>query len=344
MEMTTLGRTGMQVSRLCLGTMMFGPIGNPDHDDCIKIIHTALDAGINFIDTADAYNKGETEEILGKALSGGRRERVVLATKGHFPMGSDANMKGNSRRWIRRAVEASLKRLNTDYIDLYQIHRPDSTCDIDETLGALSDLVREGKILNLGSSTFPAWQLVEAQWVAERRVRERFVAEQSNYSILVRSIETEVLPACEKYGIGVLVWSPLAGGWLADKFKRGQAATENWRTRLNPSRFDTQSEGGERKLDIIENLKALANQAGMTLIELALRFVLEHPAVDSAIIGPRTLAQLQSQLSASGQRLSADVMDAIDKLVPPGGIVNTADFGYQPPSLLNARLRRRPTS
>lgn len=341
MKTRVLGRTGVRVSPLCLGAMMFGKFGNTDHDECVRIIHTALDAGINFIDTADVYSAGESEEIVAKALAGGKRENVVLATKAHGPMGKDPNMRGNSRRWIRQAVEHSLRRLKTDWIDLYQIHRPDPDCDIDETLGVLTDLVREGKVRMIGSSTFPAWQIVEAQWVAERRQRERFVAEQPPYSILARQIETDVLPVCERYGMGTLVWSPLASGWLAGKYRRGAAVTETWRTRLNPRRFDQSVPENQRKLDIVEALEKLAADAGMTLIELALRFVLEHRAVTSAIIGPRTLEQLQSQLAAPENRLTADVMDAIDALVPPGEIINRTELGYVPPALTDAALRRR---
>ena len=329
-----LGTTGVQVSRLCLGTMMFGANGNTDIADCTRIVHAALDAGINFIDTADVYgNRGGTEEILGAALAGGRREHVVLATKGHFPMGEDRNMRGNSRRWIRQAVEGSLRRLRTDRIDLYQLHRPDPRCDIDESLGVLSDLVREGKLLMIGTSTFPAAELVEAQWTSERRGRERFVCEQSPYSILVRSIETDVLPAARRHRLGVLVWSPLCGGWLAGKYRAGVGPEANWRTRFNPSRFDTSSAAGQRKSRIVERLAQLADEAGISLVHLALRFVLEHPAVTAAIIGPRTMDQLQGQLGASGARLPRDLLDEIDRLVAPGEVVNPADFGALPDAL-----------
>jgi aryl-alcohol dehydrogenase-like predicted oxidoreductase len=299
----TLGTTGVQVSRLCLGTMMFGANGNTDVADCTRIIHAAIDAGINFIDTADVYgSRGGTEEILGAALAGGRRDNVVLATKGHFPMGEDRNMRGNSRRWIRQAVEGSLRRLRTDRIDLYQLHRPDPRCDIDESLGVLSDLMREGKLLMIGTSTFPAAELVEAQWTSERRGRERFVSEQSPYSILVRAIEADLLPAARRHQLGVLVWSPLCGGWLAGKYRADVKPDANWRTRFNPSRFDTSSPAGHRKAQIVDRLAQLADEAGISLIHLALRFVLEHPAVTAAIIGPRTMEQLQSQLGAPGAR------------------------------------------
>src|SRR6058998_1130939 len=218
MNYRNLGRTGVKVSPLCLGAMMFGEWGNPDHGEDIRIIHRALDAGINFIDTADVYSAGESEEIVGKALTAGRRDNVVLASKVHFPMGGDSNRQGNSRRWLTQEVDNSLARLGTDWIDLYQIHRPDPATDIDETLGALTDLVRAGKIRYFGTSTFPAHAIVEAQCVAERRNRERFVTEQPPYSILVRGIEADVLPVCQQYGLGVLTWSPLAGGWLSGRY------------------------------------------------------------------------------------------------------------------------------
>ena len=221
MELRTLGRTGVKVSPLCLGAMMFGAWGETDHDECIRIIHRALDAGINFIDTADVYSRGESERIVGKALAGGRRDHVVLATKVHGKMGDDPNQFGNTRRWITHEVENSLQRLGTDWIDLYQIHRPEPDTDIDETLGALTDLVRAGKIRSIGSSTFPPSAIVEAQWAAERRNRERFVCEQPPYSMLVRGIEADVLPTCARYGMGVLSWSPLAGGWLSGRYRLG---------------------------------------------------------------------------------------------------------------------------
>ena len=222
MDYRTLGRTGVAVSPLCLGAMMFGDWGNTDHDESVRIIHRALDAGINFIDTADVYSRGESETIVAKALAGGRRDNVVLATKVHGTMGDDPNEFGNSRRWIIREVEASLKRLNTDWIDLYQIHRPEHvTTDIDETLGALTDLIRQGKVRYIGSSTFPASQIVEAQWVARERGRERFVCEQPPYSILARGIEADVLPTCLEHDMGVIPWSPLAGGWLSGKWRKG---------------------------------------------------------------------------------------------------------------------------
>jgi aryl-alcohol dehydrogenase-like predicted oxidoreductase len=289
MNHRSLGRTGIQVTPLCLGAMMFGEWGNPDHDESIRIIHRALDAGINFIDTADVYSRGESEEIVGKALAGGRRDNVVLATKVHGTMGDDPNERGNSRRWIAREVDASLRRLGTDWIDLYQIHRPDPDTDIDETLGALSDLVHAGKVRAIGSSTFPAPEIVEAQWVAERRGRERFMCEQPPYSLLVRGIEADVLPVCLRYGMGVISWSPLAGGWLSGRWRKGQEPPGSSRSRRLPHRFDLSIPGNQRKLEAVEQLARLAEEAGMTLIEMALAFAIDHPAVTSAIIGPRTM-------------------------------------------------------
>jgi aryl-alcohol dehydrogenase-like predicted oxidoreductase len=342
MNMRTLGRTGVQVSPLCLGAMMFGAWGNPDHDESIRIIHRALDAGINFIDTADVYSRGESEEIVGKALAGGRRERVVLATKVHGTMGDDPNESGNSRRWIIREVESSLKRLNTDWIDLYQIHRPElETTDIDETLGALTDLVRAGKVRYIGSSTFPASQIVEAQWVAERRGRERFVCEQPPYSILVRGIEQDVLPTCQRHGMGVIPWSPLAGGWLTGRYRKGADVPESHRAERIPARYDLSLPGNQRKLDAADALAGLAEDAGMSLIEMALAFVLSHPAVTAAIVGPRTMEQLESQLPAADRKLPADVLDRIDEIVPPGVTLNPVDGGYQNPALAPEARRRR---
>ncbi|HET7571814.1 MAG TPA: aldo/keto reductase [Gaiellaceae bacterium] len=339
MEHRPLGRTGIQVSSLCLGTMMFGAWGNPDHDDSIRIIHRALDAGIDFVDTADVYAAGESEEIVGKALEG-RRDDVVLATKVHGRMGEGANRQGNSRRWIVQEVEASLRRLRTDWIDLYQIHRPDPSTDVDETLGALTDLVRQGKIRYLGSSTFQPSQIVEAQWVAERRGRERFVCEQPPYSLLVRGVEAEVLPVCERYGMGVIPWSPLAGGWLSGKFRKG-AEIESRRGKRLPQRFDLSLPENQRKLEAAEAFAQLADEAGIPLVHLAIAFVLRHPAVTAPIVGPRTMEQLEGVLGAVEVELPDDVLDRIDEIVPPGTNLNEADAGWTPPALADASLRRR---
>jgi aryl-alcohol dehydrogenase-like predicted oxidoreductase len=341
MEHRQLGRTGVQVSPLCLGAMMFGAWGNTDHDESVRIIHRALDAGINFIDTADVYARGESEEIVGKALSGGRREHVVLATKVHGSMGDDVNEFGNSRRWIAREVDASLRRLRTDWIDLYQIHRPEPDMDIDETLGALTDLVRAGKVRMIGSSTFPASQIVEAQWVAERRVRERFMCEQPPYSILVRGIENDVLPTCARYGMGVIPWSPLAGGWLSGRYRKdGSGEPSSRRAQMLPSRYDLSLPENQRKLDAADALARLADEHGLSLIHTALAFVIRHPAVTSAIIGPRTMEQLESQLGAAEVELSDELLDAIDEIVAPGTNLNAADAGWQNPALEPAALRR----
>jgi aryl-alcohol dehydrogenase-like predicted oxidoreductase len=342
MKMRTLGATGIKVSPLCLGAMMFGGTGNPDHDDCVRIIHKALDEGINFIDTADVYSAGESETIVGKALAGGRRDDVVLATKFHGAMGRDPNQQGNSRRWIVKEVEQSLRRLQTDHIDLYQVHRPDPATDIDETLSALSDLVHQGKVRVIGSSTFPAHEIVEAQWTAEKRGRERFRCEQPPYSIFVRAIEKDVLPTCQKYGMGVIPWSPLAGGWLSGKYRRGMEQPTTGRAARTPQRFDLSLPGNQKKLDVIEELDKLAADAGVPLIHLALAFVLNHPAVSAAIIGPRTMEQLEGQLAAPDVRLGDDVLDRIDELVAPGTNLNAADGGYQPPAITSAWRRRRP--
>ncbi|HEX2053193.1 MAG TPA: aldo/keto reductase [Actinomycetota bacterium] len=341
MEYVRLGATGVMVSRLCLGAMMFGQWGNPDHDESIDVIRTALDSGINFIDTADVYSKGESEEIVGKALKGRNRDDVILATKFHTPMGEGPNDRGNSRKYIFRAVEASLRRLGTDYIDLYQAHRPDPLTDVGETLTALTDLIRQGKVRYAGSSTFPAADIVEAQWVASERKLERFVCEQPPYSILVREIERAILPAAQKHRMGVIVWSPLAGGWLSGKFRRGRPVEKTGRASRIPARFDETIPGNQRKYDAVEQLVPLAEEAGFSLVELAVAWVLEHPAVTSAIIGPRTLEQLKGQLSAGEIKIPQDVLDRIDEIVPPGTTLNPADNGYDPVWILQPQYRRR---
>jgi aryl-alcohol dehydrogenase-like predicted oxidoreductase len=332
MEHRTLGRTGVKVSPLCLGAMMFGAWGERDHDESIRIIHRALDAGINFIDTADVYSAGESEEIVGKALKG-RRDDVVLATKVHGVMGSDPNMAGNSRRWIVRECEASLKRLQTDHIDLYQIHRPQPDCDIDETLGALTDLVHQGKVRYIGSSTFPPSEIVEAQWVAERRGRERFVCEQPPYSMVVRGIEADVLPTCQRYGMAVIPWSPLGGGWLSGKWRLEGGENTSRRAALVPARYDLDRPENQRKLEAADALAVVAEKAGISLVHMALAFVINHPAVTSAIIGPRTMDQLTSQLGAVDAVLEDETLDQVDEIVPPGTNFSYADAGYTPPAL-----------
>jgi aryl-alcohol dehydrogenase-like predicted oxidoreductase len=329
MEYRPLGRTGVSVSQLCLGAMMFGAFGNSDHDDAIKIIHRALDAGINFIDTADGYSAGESELILGKALAGGQREKVVLAVKFGVPFGSnDPNHRGASRRWITEAVDGSLKRLQTDWIDLYQVGVPDPATDIDETLSALSDLVRAGKIRYFGASKVPASQIVEAQWTAERRGHERFRTEQPPYSLLTRAIEYDLLPTCLRHGMGVMAYSPLAGGWLSGKYRKGRDVSgpaSAMRVRRGAAAYDASDPSNAAKLDAADALGALADDAGITLVQMATAFVTRHPAVTSAIIGPRTMEHLEGYLAADGIELSADVLDSIDRIVPPGVTISIAD-------------------
>jgi aryl-alcohol dehydrogenase-like predicted oxidoreductase len=342
MKHRILGGTGISVSEYALGAMMFGKIGNPDHEDSVRIIHRALDAGINFVDTADIYSAGESEEIVGKALKG-RRDDIVLATKAHGSMGPDANHAGNSRRWLVREVENSLRRLGTDYIDLYQVHRPDPNTDIDETLGALTDLVRAGKVRAVGSSTFPAEQIVEAQWVSDRRGHVRFRTEQPPYSILARGVEAAVLPTTQKYGMGVLTWGPLSAGWLSGRYTQASDVTssDSSRVAIEGHKFDPSLPANARKLEAVNELAKVAAEAGLSLPHLAVGFVLAHPAVTSVIIGPRTMEQLESLLSGADTVLSADVLDRIDEIVPPGTDLNTSDSYYVPPALADKALRRR---
>ena len=345
MEYRPLGRTGVSVSQLCLGAMMFGAFGNTDHDDAIKIIHRALDAGINFIDTADGYSAGESEEILGKALAGGRRESVVLAVKFGPPFGTDPNHHGASRRWITEGVEGSLRRLQTDWIDVYQVGVPDPDTDIDETLGAMTDLVRAGKIRYFGASKVPASQIAEAQWIAGRRGHGRFRTEQPPYSILTRAIEYDVLPTCLRHGMGVMAYSPLAGGWLSGKYRKGREVSgpgSAARTRRFAGAFDAADPANAAKLDAADALGALADETGLTLIQLAVAFAIRHPAVTSTIIGPRTMEHLDGYLAADGIELPADVLDRIDEIVPPGVTINVADNMWNiGTAALNAASRRR---
>jgi aryl-alcohol dehydrogenase-like predicted oxidoreductase len=336
MKYRTLGKTGIKVTPYCLGAMMFGGIANSDHDDCIRIIHKALDFGINFIDTADRYSNGESEQIVGKALKG-RRDNIVLATKVHGPMGTDPNQQGNSRRWITQAVEASLRRLQTDHIDLYQIHRPSPDTDIEETLSVLTDLMRAGKVRAIGSSTFPASEIVEAQWVAERRGLARFRTEQPPYSILNRSIESEVLPLCQKYGMGALVWSPLAKGMLTGRYRRGQALPESLRVKVFPEQM-----ADERNLEAVERLVPIADEAGLSMTHLAMAFVMAHPGVTSAILGPRTMPHLEDLLAGAETVLDDEVLDRIDAVVAPGTDAGPMGAVYAPPATTQASLRRRP--
>ena len=345
MELRTLGRTGVKVSPLCLGAMMFGAFGNPDHRDAIKIIHKALDAGINFIDTADGYSAGESQEIVGQALAGGRRENVVLAVKFGPPLSKDPNHRGASRRWITEGIEGSLRRLQTDWIDVYQVGVPDPDTDIDETLGALSDLARAGKIRSFGASKVPASQIVEAQWTAERRGHGRFRTEQPPYSILTRAIEYDLLPTCLRHGMGVMAYSPLAGGWLSGKYRKGREVSgpgSTARQRRFPGAYDAANPANAAKLEAADALGALADEAGLTLIQMAVAFVTRHPAVTSAIIGPRTMEHLDGYLATDGIELSADVLDRIDEIVPPGVTINVTDnMWYIGTTALDAAFRRR---
>jgi aryl-alcohol dehydrogenase-like predicted oxidoreductase len=339
MQYRTLGRTGVQVSSLALGAMNFGAIGRTTQDDATAIVDAALDAGINLIDTADAYSQGESEELVGRAIAG-RRDDIVLATKAFLPMGEERNHRGSSRRWLHTALDDSLRRLGVDHVDLYQVHRWDPTTDDEETLSALTDLQRAGKIRYFGSSTFPAYRIVEAQWAARDRHLGRYVAEQPGYSILQRAIEAHVLPVTQTYGMGVLAWSPLAGGWLSGAVREGRDISTN-RSTLMAQRFDLDQPTNRAKLEAVEQLAKVAEGAGLTLIQLALGFVTAHPAVTSALIGPRTLEHLESQLAAADVTLSSDVLDAIDAIVPPGVDLAPDEKVDTPPSLLDATLRRR---
>ncbi|HYY45264.1 MAG TPA: aldo/keto reductase [Actinomycetota bacterium] len=345
MEYRTLGTTGVKVSTHCLGAMMFGAWGNTDEDECVRMIHAALDAGVNFIDTADVYSGGQSEEIVGRALKD-RRDDVVLATKVHGAMGQGVNRSGNSRLWIMREVEDSLRRLQTDHIDLYQIHRPDPESDLEETLSALTDLIRQGKARYIGCSTFPAWQIVESHWISDASHLSRFVCEQPPYSIFVRGIERDILKVCSDYGMGVIVWSPLAGGWLAGRYRKGRdvpkdSRAERFKDRVGiRDRFDLGRATNQRKLDLIEDLVAVADKAGVSLTHLAVSFTLSHPAVTSAIIGPRTMGHLEELLAGADVRLDDEVLDAIDEIVPPGEVVEEADKGWKEPWLAPEARRR----
>ncbi|MDX3106672.1 aldo/keto reductase [Nonomuraea angiospora] len=341
MRYRVLGGTGIEVSVHCLGAMMFGAVGNPDHDDCARIIHHALDQGVNFIDTADMYSAGESEVIVGKALRG-RRDDVVLATKVHFPMGEGPNRGGNSRRWILKEVEESLKRLQTDWIDLYQVHRPDHTTDIEETLDVLGDLVGQGKIRAFGCSTFPAEDIVEAHHVAERRGLRRFRTEQPPYSLLARGVEADVLPVCRRYGMGVLTWSPLASGFLTGRIRKGQPIDlTTGRASLSPNRFDPSIPENAAKLEVVEELIELATDLGCSLPELAVAFPVAHPAVTSVIIGPRTMEQLEATLKGAALTLDDRTLDRIDEIIPPGTDLYRADGAWRRPALTDTARRRR---
>lgn len=339
MQYRTLGRTGVNVSTLALGTMNFGKIGDTTQDEVTAIVDAALEGGINLFDTADMYSAGQSKEMVGKAIAG-RRDDIVLATKANMPMGDERNHQGSSRRWLITALEDSLRRLDVDHVDLYQVHRWDPSTSDDETLSALTDLQRAGKIRYFGSSTFPAYRIVQSQWASRENNLSRYVSEQPSYSILQRGIETHVLPVTEEYGMGVLAWSPLASGWLSGAVRAGQEITTN-RSTFMPQRFDVSIPSNQARMDAVEQLVTVADDAGLTLIQLALAFVTAHPAVTSAIIGPRTLHHLASQLEAADTVLSPDILDAIDGLVAPGTDLAAQEKNDAPPALLEPALRRR---
>ncbi|GGY72257.1 aldo/keto reductase [Streptomyces geysiriensis] len=339
MQYRTLGRTGVRVSTLALGAMNFGSIGRTTQDEATAIVDTALEAGVNVIDTADMYGAGESEEMVGKAIAG-RRDDIVLATKAGMPMGEDPNRRGSSRRWLVTELDASLRRLGVDHVDLYQIHRWDPETGDEETLAALTDLQRAGKIRYFGSSTFPAYRVVQAQWAAREHRLSRYVTEQPSYSLLQRGIERDVLPVSQEYGLGVLVWSPLASGWLSGAVRAGREIATH-RSATLPDRFDTALPANRARLDAVERLARVADEAGLTLIQLALGFVTAHPAVTAALIGPRTVDHLSAQLAAADTVLPADVLDAIDEIVAPGTDLAAHEKFDTPPALLDASLRRR---
>ncbi|MGW1242042.1 aldo/keto reductase [Streptomyces bobili] len=339
MQYRTLGHTGVQVSTLALGAMNFGAIGRTTQAEATAVVDAALDAGINLIDTADMYSDGESEEMVGKAIAG-RRDDIVLATKATMPMGDERNHRGSSRRWLVTALDDSLRRLGVDHVDLYQMHRWDPTTSDEETLSALTDLQRAGKIRYFGSSTFPAHRIVQAQWAAREHHLGRYVTEQPSYSVLQRGIESHVLPVTEQYGLGVLVWSPLASGWLSGAVRAGREISTS-RSTFMPQRFDLTVPANRARLDAVEQLAQVADDAGLTMIQLALGFVTAHPAVTSALIGPRTLDHLHAQLAAADTVLSADVLDAIDAVVAPGTDLAADEKFDTPPALLDPALRRR---
>ena len=340
MEYRILGSTGVTVSKFCFGAGMFGYFGNSDQKECIRMVDRAMDAGVNYFDTSDVYSHGESETILGKALKG-KREDVILATKFALPMDDNPNHRGSSRRWIIEEVENSLRRLDTDYIDLYQAHRPDGTVDIDETLGALSDLVQQGKVRMIGTSTFPAEQLVEAHWCSEKRNRERFRTEQPPYSIFARRIEADILPTCQRYDMGVVVWSPLSQGWLTGKWRHGQKPNDTQRQNLQPHLYQMDRPDNVRKLDLIDQLDVIANDAGISMMHMALAFVCAHPAVTSAIIGPRTLEHLEGLLEGAEVTLNEATLDAIDAIIVMADVSARGDDGIDGVKIEDKSLRRR---
>jgi len=323
MEYRSLGRTGAQVSTICFGVMTFG--GKTQQDEATRMMDRFLDAGGNFVDTANVYNRGVSEEMTGKAL-GAKRRKVFLATKVHGKMDdNDPNAWGNHRLNIIKACDDSLRRLGTDYIDLYQIHRPQSIVPIDETLRALDDLVRAGKVLYTGTSTYAAWQLVEALWASKELGLNRFVSEQPPYHLLDRRVERELIPFALTYGVGIIPWSPLAGGKLTGKYRRGQEAPAN--SREKPEQF---SEG---TWTILEGLETLCQEKGCTMTAFALAWLTAMPGVTSPIIGPNSLAQLEDNLAANDVTITDEDKQRVDALIPPGTHTEDyykADFGPHP--------------
>lgn len=332
MEIRTLGRTGVQVSSLCLGCMMFG--GKTSPQDSAAIIGRALDTGINFLDTANVYNAGHSEEATGEALKrSGKRNDVVLATKVHGRMGEGLNQSGNSRRHIIEQCEASLRRLQTDYIDLYQIHRPQPGIPIDETLRALDDLIRSGKVRYIGTSTFAAWQLVESLWVSKDLGLNRFVCEQPPYNLLDRRIERELIPAAQTFGLALIPWSPLAGGLLTGKYRRDEPPPQDTRFGALSNNPLQQRRWTQGVFDVVEALQPIADAKGCTISQLALAWCMQQPGVTSAIIGPRTMAQLEDNLKAVDVEITPEDRKSIDEIIPPGRMVSPfyeAEFGPNP--------------
>jgi aryl-alcohol dehydrogenase-like predicted oxidoreductase len=324
MEYRPLGRSGITVSHLTLGAMMFGAMGNQDRDECARIVHRALDAGITTINTADGYSAGQSEEILGEALAGGRRDEVVLTVKFGVKLDGNPNHGGGSRRWINQAIDGSLRRLKTDHIDVYELGAPDPDTDIDETLGALTDLVAAGKIRSFGTSKMPPSQIVEARDIATRRGHGVFRVEEAPYSILNRVVEYDLLPTSQRLGIGILAFSVLGGGWLSGRYRSGQTVATSG-PRSHRPQMDAAAPENAAKFAAADALGDLADKNDLTLIQLATAWTANHPAVSSVVIGPRTMEQLEGYLAADGVQLSTEVLDRIDEIVSPGVTIDVAD-------------------
>ena len=343
MEYRPLGMTGIAVSHLSLGAMMFGAFGNSDLDDCVRIVLRAFDAGITTVNTADGYSAGQSEDVLGRALDGSRRDDVVLTVKTGVSPDGNPNHGGGSRRFLTRAIEGSLRRLRTDYIDVYELGVPDPNTDLDETLATLTDLATAGKIRAFGTSKMAPSRMVEARWVAERRGHGLFRVAEEPYSILNRAAEYDLLPTARRLGIGVLAFGALSGGWLSGRYRKGHdSGTPGSSLRSRGGRMDATSPHNAAKFAAADALGALADEAGLTLPQLATAFVAHHPAVSTVVIGPRTLQQLDGSLAADGVVLSADVLDRIDEIVAPGVTITIADtmWAVGSDSLSAARRRR----